>query len=221
MTRLACIAALAALVAGCASAPAPPRSQVLSIDAAPGDYPCVLRDPREWPVDFIVQQTIEIRAVRDGRPVEGQLDAVVQKKGDTLLIIGLGPMNARAFTLTQRGRRIEFEQFAGPRLPFSPRNILVDVHRVFFKALPRPEGAADTGVVRGVLDGERVEERWERGELRARSFARPGSDLHGAVRVEYGPGCRAGRCEPASVTVHNEWFGYTLAITNREYEALD
>jgi hypothetical protein len=213
-------ALIAALVLGCGSAP-PPRLQVLSVDAGAGDYPGVLHDPREWPRDFMVEQRIAIRAVRDGRPVEGQLDAVVQKQGDTLVIVGLGPMKSRAFTLTQRGRRIEFEQFMGPRLPFSPRNILVDVHRVYFKALPRPEGVQDSGVVRGELDGERVEERWERGELRTRRFSRPGSGLRGAVRVEYGPGCRAGRCEPASVTVHNEWFGYTLSITNDQYEALD
>jgi len=211
---------IAALAAGCASSSSSSRRQVLSSEAAAGDYPGVLRDPGESPVDFMVQQSIHIRAKKDGRTVEGQLDAVLQKKDDTLLIIGLGPMNSRAFTLTQRGSRIEFEQFAGPDLPFSPRNILVDVHRVFFKALARRDGAAD-GVFRGELDGERVEERWERGELRARRFERPGTELRGAVRIEYGAGCRAERCEPETVTVHNEWFGYTLAITSQGYEAID
>lgn len=221
-TRKLRAAAIAAFAFGCgSSASTAPRRQVLSTDAAAEGYPCVLRDPRDWPANFMVRQSLDIRAHRDGRTVRGELDAVVQKRGDTLLIIGLGPMNARAFTLTQRGSRIEFEQFMGPELPFSPRNILVDVHRVFFKALPRPERAADTGVVRGELDGERVEERWQRGELRARSFARPGTALRGAVRVEYGPGCRAERCEPDTVTVKNEWFGYTLAITNHGYEAID
>lgn len=209
---------IAGLALGCGSSA--PRRQALSTDDATGGYPFVFRDLRQWP-DFLVQQSIEIRARRDGHIRQGQLDAVVQKQGDSLVLIGLGPMNARAFSLTQRGSRIEFEQLVGPRLPFSPRNILIDVHRVFFKALPRPAGTPDTGVVRGQLDGERVEERWEGGELRARRFTRPGTELRGAVRVEYGPGCRAGRCEPGSVTVQNEWFDYTLAITNHEYEAID
>ena len=136
-------AVIAGFALGCGSSTATaPRRQVFSSNAAAEGYPCVLHDPREWPANFMVQQTIDIRAEREGHTVEGQLDAVVQKKGDTLVIIGLGPMNARAFTLTQRGRRIEFEQRLGPALPFSPRNILVDVHRVYFKALPRPAGSA-------------------------------------------------------------------------------
>ncbi len=213
-------AVIAGLSVGCATAPGP-RRQVFSSAAAAEGYPCVLHDPREWRVNFMVQQSIDVRAVHDGRTSLGHLDAVVQKQDDTLVIVGLGPMNTRAFTLAQRGARVEFEQFLGPDLPFSPRNILVDVHRVFFKALPRPGGAAGTGVVRGLLDGETVEERWADGELRGRSFARPGTALRGAVRVEYGAGCRPERCEPASVTVENEWFGYTLAITNHGYEAID
>ena len=212
--------AIAVFALGCGSQ-ATPRRQVLSTDAAAEGYPCVLHEPRRFPDDFMVRQSLVIRARKDGRTALGELDAVVQKQGDTLLILGLGPMNARAFTLTQRGSRVEFEQFMGPELPFSPRNILVDVHRVYFKALPRPDGAAETGIVRGDLDGEMVEERWQDGELRTRRYARPGTALRGAVRVEYGPGCRPARCEPASVTVKNEWFGYTLEITNHGYEAID
>ena len=209
---------LVAVVAACASGP---RRQILTTGAAGDGYSSVLHDPREWPENFTVQQSIDIRARQGDRTVEGQLDAVVQKQGDTLIVVGLGPMNARTFTLTQRGTRIEFVQYAGPELPFSPRNILVDVHRVFFKALPRQDSTDYSGVVRGELDGEEVEERWEQGELRARIFSRPGGPPKGAVRVEYGAGCRAGRCQPASVTVDNEWFHYRLAITNHDYEALD
>lgn len=220
MTRALLVLGLG--IAACATTTTgPPRRQVFTTDAAADGYPCVLHDPAEWPESFVVRQSIDIRARRGDRTVEGQLDAVMQKQGDTLTIIGLGPMNARAFTLTQRGRTIEFAQGAGPALPFSPRYILVDVHRVFFKALPRSRGAGDSGIMRGELDGEHVEERWEGGELRTRSFTRPGSALSGAVRVEYGAGCRVERCQPGSVTVHNEWFDYTLSITNQDYEALE
>ena len=221
MTRLAFVAELAFVLvlgaAGCATARA--GRQVFRTDEAGGGYPGVLHDPHEWPESFTVRQSIAISASRGGRTTRGQFDAVMQKQDDTLVIVGLGPMNSRAFTLTQRGRTVEFVPSAGgPELPFPPRYILVDVHRVFFYA-PLSDGPR-TGVVRGQRDGEQVEERWEQGELRSRSFTRPGSDLTGAVRVEYGPGCRAERCHPDSVTVRNEWFGYTLTITNQEYEAL-
>jgi hypothetical protein len=211
-------AALVALVAlaGCAHAA---RSTVIST-TDPSDYPCVLHDPRTLPHDFMVRQSLTIRAQRDGKTMEGQLDAVVQKQRDTLVIVGFGPMNVKAFTLTQRGDRIEFVQFMGPDLPFSPRNVVIDVHRVFFKRLPAPTEPGYSGVVRGELDGESVEETWRDGQLRARVFTRPGSTLQGAIRVELGAGCDPIRCEPESATLHNEWFGYTLAITSEGYERL-
>lgn len=187
---------------------------------APSDYPCVLRDPSEWSGDFMVRQSMTIRARRGTETIEGQLDAVVQKQGDTLLVVGIGPMNAKAFTLTQRAGHIEFAQFFGPALPFSPRNIIVDVHRLFFKRLPAPTAPGYSGPVRGQLDGEWVEESWQGGELRARVFTRPDGPLRGAVRIDFGPGCRASRCEPETATLRNEWFGYTLAIVNDAFEAL-
>jgi hypothetical protein len=202
-------------VAGCGQ---PVRSTVVST-TDPAEYPCVLHDPRTLPHDFMVRQSLTIRAQRDGKPVTGQLDAVVQKQGDTLLIVGFGPMNVKAFTLTHRGDRIELTQFIGPELPFSPRNMVVDVHRVFFKRLPAPTAVHD-GVIRGELDGEIVEETWRDGQLRARVFTRPGSALRGAIRIELGPGCDAIQCEPESATLHNEWFGYTLTIVNEGYERL-
>lgn len=210
-------------VAGLAAcATASPLRQVFSTDEAVDGYPGALHDPRDWPESFMVRQSIDLRARRGDCTVEGRLDAVMQKQGDTLIVVGLGPMNVRAFTLTQRGHEVELVRSASaPELPFSPRYILVDVHRVFFTPpLPRPR-PGEAGVVRGELDGEQVEERWDQGELRSRSFTRPGTSLHGAVRVEYGAGCRADRCHPESVTVHNEWYGYTLAIASSDYEALD
>lgn len=218
MTARVRFAALAgALVAaGCG---APSRHAVLSA-SGPSDYPCVLHDPATLPYDFLVRQSLTVHARRDGRPVDGQFDAIVQKQGDTLLIVGFGPMNVKAFTLEQRGDRIEFTRFYGPELPFPPRNVVVDVHRVFFKRLPPPAAPGYSGVVRGELDGETVEETWQGGELRRAVFTRPGSALTGAVTVELGPGCTPAACEPASATLRNDWFGYTLAIANEGYERL-
>jgi hypothetical protein len=203
-------------LAGCGQ---PVRTTILST-TAPAEYPCVLHDPRTLPHDFMVRQHLTIEAERDGKPVTGELDAVVQKQGDTLLIVGFGPMNVKAFTLTHRADRIELVQHMGPELPFSPRNVVVDVHRVFFKRLPPPAEPGYSGAVRGELDGEHVEETWRDGQLRQAVFTRPGSALRGAIRVELGPGCAPSRCEPESATLHNEWFGYTLTIANEGFERL-
>jgi Protein of unknown function (DUF3261) len=214
-------ALVAALVAASAGAACGPRERTMILTASSSsDYPCVLHDPATLGRDFLVRQSLAIHAQRDGQPVDGQFDAIVQKRGDTLLIVGFGPMNVKAFTVEQRGDRITFHQLMGPELPFSPRNIIVDVHRVFFKHLPTPAEHGYSGVVRGDLDGETVEETWRAGELRASVFTRPGSALHGAIRVELGPGCVPGTCEPESATLHNEWFGYTLTISNDGYEQL-
>lgn len=212
------VSALVAVIAlaGCGQ---PTRRSVTSA-SAPAEYPGVLHDPRTLQHDFMVRQSLTIRTKRDGKPVEAELDAVLQKQGDTLAIVGFGPMNAKAFTLTQRGDLIEFAQFMGPELPFSPRNIIVDVHRVYFMRLPAPAEQNYSGVIRGVLDGEHVEETWQDGQLRASVFTRPGSKLRGAIRVERGTGCDPKRCEPESATLNNEWFAYTLTIVNEGYEQL-
>ncbi len=197
----------------------PPKTSTIQTDA-PSEYPGVLRDPKTLPHDFMVRQSLKIHTQHDGKPVDAELDAVVQKQGDTLLVIGLGPMDTKAFTLTQKGDQIEFAQFAGPELPFSPRNIVVDVHRVFFKRLPAPAEPSYSGVLRGELDGEHVEEVWKAGQLRASTFTRPSEKLHGAIRVQLGEGCTPAACEPVSAMLRNEWFGYTLTIINEGYEAL-
>jgi hypothetical protein len=194
------------------------RTTLLTSD--PAEYPGVIHDPETLAPDFMVRQTITIHAHRDGKPVDGEFDAVLQKHGDRLLILGLGPLNVKAFTITQRGDRIEAVQLMGPELPFSPRNIVLDVHRVFFKRLPSPTDPNYSGVLRGELDGERVEETWQDGQLRTTMFARPSSTLRGAVHIELGPGCRPSSCEPASATLRNEWFDYTLEIANHSFERL-
>ena len=210
------IACLSIGLGGCGH----PARQSVIMTSAPSEYPGVLHDPRTLLQDFMVRQSLTIRTQREGKPVEFELEAVLQKQGDTLLIVGLGPMDAKAFTLTQRSDRIEFVQFMGPELPFSPRNIVVDVHRVYFKRLPVPADDGYSGVLRGELDGESVEETWQAGELRASVFTRPGGTLKGAVRVERGPGCDRSHCEPESATLRNEWFDYTLTIASDGYERL-
>jgi hypothetical protein len=205
-----------AMLAGCGHG----EHRTLVMTSTPAEYPGVLRDPATYAHEFMVRQTITIHAQHDGKPVDGQFDAVLEKHGDRLVILGFGPMNVKAFSIEQRGDRIEFAQFMGPALPFSPRNIVLDVHRVYFKRLPSPTDPSYSGVLTGELDGEHVEETWQDGQLRKTVFTRPSGTLPGAIRIELAAGCRAISCEPESATLHNEWFGYTLSIANETYEQL-
>ncbi len=174
------------------------------------DYPGVLHPPRELSPDMVVEQHIE--ATRGDQ--HGGFDVVLQKRGAELTLVGLGPLGIRAFVLRQEGDQASLERTMGPPLPFPPRNVLVDVHRAFFERLP---AGVRQGTLVGTLDGEEVTEIWD-GELRERRFVRAGRP--GAVRVIYGPGCRPERCEPTTIRIVNEWFGYTLDIENHRYTFL-
>lgn len=211
--------ALAALVIGCGGGT--PRHAEIPI-AAPAPYPGVLKPPAELHPDFSVRQTLVIHAKDgEGKPVNAELDAVLQKQGDTLLVLGFGPMNTKAFTLTQKADKITFDQYLGPQLPFSPRNIVVDIHRVYFMRLPPPSDPAFTGPLEGELNGEHVVETWKAGSLRSLVFTRPAEPaLKGAIRVQLGDGCTVASCEPKTASLRNEWFGYSLAIDSDDYEKL-
>ncbi|CAN5208896.1 hypothetical protein BH11MYX1_BH11MYX1_53530 [soil metagenome] len=196
----------------------PARGPVDVSTTAPAAYPGVLRDPAQLPHDFFVRQTLTVHAKSpEGTPVSAELDTVVQKQGGELLILGFGPMNVKAFKISQQAGIIHFEQYAGPPLAFSPRDIVLDVHRVFFDRLPAP-AAGFEGVHHGELDGELVDETWTAGNLRAVVFTRTGK--RGAVRIVLGPGCGPVYCEPETAELTNEWFDYSLKIVNEPFERL-
>ncbi len=174
-------------------------------------YPCVLHRPNELGPDFSTRQHVE--AFAGGRT--GSFDGVLQKRGNELVIVGLGPAGVRAFVLKQTSDDLSFERSLDVDLPFPPRNILVDVHRAFFKRLTPP--ASGAGTVRAKLDDEDVEEDWRDGHLVERRFARRDPSLQGIVRVTFASGCKAARCAPESVRLVNEWFSYSLYITNTEW----
>ncbi len=210
--------AILVVLAACGSTP---KRHFEVPTSQPAEYPGTLHDPSTLTANFFVRQTLTVHTTKDGKPVEAELEAVLQKQGDTLSVVGFGPMNVKAFTLTHKGGQIVFDQFYGPQLPFSPRNIVVDIHRVFFMRLPPPTDPTFTGVNKGELDGEHVEETWKDGQLRAATFTRPDDPkLKGAIRVQMSDGCDPQHCEPESAMLRNEWFGYTLSIANEQFERL-
>lgn len=204
------IALYTIVLTACASHTPPPASADQAGDPTP------LLRPAQLTPDFSVQQHLE--ASSHGK--SGAFDAVVQKRGGELVIVGLGPAGVRMFVLKQGAGAaddgITFEQSFGPQLPFPPRNILLDVHRVFFMGLSPAQRSAGAGTFEGETPAGKVREIWRAGELRERQFSRP--DRQGAIIVSYGPGCRADRCAPDYVTLDNGWYGYVLRIENHDYE---
>ncbi len=191
---------LALLVVGCATA-----RPVTSAAPAPVIYP----DPPWVHLEgrsFVRQQHI---AARHGEQA-GAFDAVLQKKGADLLLVGLTPFGTRAFTLELVGGELHATTSVPLPLPFPPRYVLDDVERTYFAGLEGAPLADGTHVVeRG---GERVTELWAAGRLQRRTFVRVSGDLPGEVRIDFVGGMSEDR-SPARIEFDNGWFGYHLTIT--------
>ena len=153
--------------------------------------------------NFVAQQRLH------GRYGEREftLDVVVQLAEGKLTLIGLTPVGTRAFVLTQAGTEVKLDKYIDRELPFDPRYVLDDVHRVFFRRLPNAQGS---GEFAGEDHGEHVTERWQDGKLVQRTFTRPGSAESGPVVINF-----AGSPSPViapEVKLESKRFGYTLDV---------
>lgn len=138
-----------------------------------------------------------------------QFEAVLQKRGAELLLLGLSPLGRPGFELRLRGRALSVENRTGQPLPFSPRHIIDDIQRAFFPWLDRETGGLD-GNRRGFAHGWYVAELQRGGRLRARRFAR-GADRPVAVEVRY-DGWTAPNAPPRHVVLVNHEHGYRIAV---------
>lgn len=208
MTRLVL---LVLAIAGCG---APPRSH-----PPPRDYPGTLiapsrlRSPSALGDEFALEQR-----VRSESPAgTHEFRAVLQRRGDTLVMVGFGPHGGRGFVLTQRGDEVDLDWQLPGEIPFPPRFMLHDVQRVWFGGL---EGPLPDGEHRAVIDGEEVVERWSDGMLRERTYRRLDDDPPGRIHVEYEPGL-GGTSPPREVRLENGWFGYRLVLTTLSHHVLE
>lgn len=195
-----------ALVCACRGAhPASPRP--------PGEYPGTLVPTQALGEDFIARQRV---TARHGSR-EFSFEAALQKRGDALTLLGLTPFGTRAFVLQQRGVEMEFTSSLPEPLPFPPRYILIDIHRVFFiRVAPGP---LPDGTHTAVRDGEEVREEWAGGRLQARHFRRLDGRPPGTIDIQY-EGALDAATSARRVEFHNRWFGYTLQIETHSREAL-
>jgi hypothetical protein len=185
----------AALVLSCATA----RPVAHKLTAS--DYPGVLTSPGSVP-DFFRRQTITSRF--NGRVQS--FEAVLQKRGDTLTLVGLTPFGSKAFVLQQVGTEVRFTPILLRETPFPVEFILNDIQRTYFRGIPSSASMAD-GWHEEARDGELVRERWSSGHLQQRRFARLTGCPPGEVRIVFVSGAIP------RIELDNEWFGYHLTIT--------
>jgi hypothetical protein len=205
-SRVACLMAL--LAAGCAT-----RSRPLPVE---GGYPGILADVGRVPADFVWRQSIAARFRGQG----GRFEAVLQKRGRKLLILGLTPMGTRAFLLEQEGPEVKSTLYIDRVLPFPPKYVALDVHRTFFLGLePRP---VTDGWHEAQRDGEQIRELWRAGRLVERRFVRLDQRPPGEIVIRYEGGYLPGAAtRPGRILLDNGWFDYHLTIDTLEAEVLE
>jgi hypothetical protein len=179
----------------------------------PKEYPGTLLAPSRTAGDFVRTQKLTARFQGQTRA----MDAVLQKEGDLLTLIGMTPFGSKAFVLQQQGTEVTFKPYVSVELPFPPKYILLDVQRVYFAGL---DGAPlSDGEHRAQRDGEQIVERWQGGRLLQRIFTRLSGDPAGAITVTY-EGGMAGSVSPQKLTIDNGWVGYQLSITTVQEQRL-
>jgi len=201
------VLALGLAIAACGPpAPAPAR-----------EYPGPLRAPSAYPTDFAIDQTVTAIHPQGSETFR----AVLEKNGDALVMVGLGPHGGRAFVLTQNGDDVRFESQLPRELPFPPRYMLLDVHRAWLLGIGEPPLA--DGEHRAELDGEEIVETWADGRLIERTFRRLDGEPAGLVRITYEGGLSPdlSATPPTRVELDNGWFGYRLVLEGISRRALD
>lgn len=179
-------------------------------------YPGTLRSPAELGADVMMRQRL---TAHWGQGESMSFEAVLQKRGDALLLLGLGPHGGRAFVLEHRGGEVRFEPYVDLEFPFPPRFILLDVQRVFFPYQDHDAAPPPDGVHERAVDGEIVREIWRDGRLVERTFRRADGRPEGVIRVDYGEGMARGAPPPA-IELSNGWLGYTLAVETLQHQPL-
>ena len=165
--------------------------------------------------DLVMKQTVSVR----WQDREESFEAVLQKHGSELLLVGLGPMNTVGFSLTLDDRGVTFENRTGQELPFLPERILADVQRVFYPWIE--ENPICSNCRReGMRAGLEIRERIGDGFLEERRFSVSGRPERGELVVRY-EGWIDGFSVPRRAILSNGWFGYELSIDTTSVERIE
>jgi Protein of unknown function (DUF3261) len=177
------------------------------------EYPGTLLSPSRSSGNFVRTQKLVAHYGGETR----SMDAVLQKEGDLLTLVGMTPFGSKAFVLQQQGVEVTFKSYVPFELPFPPKYILLDVQRVYFAGIsPLP---LEDGEHSAERDGERIVERWQDGRLLTRAFTRLSGDPAGAITIVY-EGGMAGGASAKKIEIDNGWVGYKLSITTVQDQPL-
>jgi hypothetical protein len=178
--------------------------------------PGVLHSPADYATDFVIDQ----RVTASFEEEQQSFRAILEKHGDSLVMVGLGPHGGRAFVLTQHGTEVSFESQLPRELPFPPEYMLLDVHRAWLVALPGAPLA--DGEHQGTIDDEEVTETWADGRMLTRSFRRLDGTPPGLLTITYEGGLTPALDAPAPtrVVLENGWYGYRLELDELTRRAL-
>ncbi len=163
-------------LAGCVSTPREPPALFA------GDADIVLRAPEELGRTVVWRQRVTASWTdAAGASKERSFDAVLQRLGDTLTLIGLSPMGSVGFALTLRDGDVDVRNDTGQELLLPPRRVLRDVQRVTYPWVAGADHVLADGLhVRDVGD-ERVVEVWASGRVRERRFVSLGRETSAVV----------------------------------------
>jgi len=180
------------------------------------------------PGRHFIRQWVEIRWPGG----EERFEAVLQKEGDSLLLVGLGPMGRIGFRISLEDEELGLQNDTGQTMPFSPAYILADVQRIFYPWLEpwlEEEQRCRSCRRRGARRGLEIEEHRVEGRLVERRFSVSDRPSLGEVVVRYdrddpndpdgrgdGPtppgAARAPQAGLWRATLRNDWVGYEIEV---------
>ena len=124
--------ALALAAAACKTLPPPPP--IFTPLPHLADCPGRLRSTQEIEGDWVIHEQVRVT----GGGVDESYGLVVQKTGPKLVMLGLTPFGAKAFSVVQIGTQTWSESYLGPATVVPPDNVLRDLHRALFLTVADP-----------------------------------------------------------------------------------
>ncbi len=194
---------LASLLLSCA-----PEAKHGSVLVVPTQFLDVAKIPGE----FSWRQSISAdfqRADAGGRRETASFEAVLEKQGNALTLVGLTSFGTRAFVAKQVGTRLLPMGAPPAALPFPPELVFQDIHRCYFIGLlGKPAG---DGWHQQEIFGEVIRDAWQRGRLLERRFYDAKQPTQLLLSIRYPEGFVPGQ-EPSSVELVNHRYHYRLKI---------
>lgn len=133
MRELRRLALAAALLAAACKTPLPTPVAILPLPRL-DDCPGRLRSTQDIEGDWVIHERVRVT----GGEVDESYGLVIQKTGPKLVLLGLTPFGAKAFSVVQIGTQTWSESYLGPALAVPPENVLRDLHRALFLTVDDP-----------------------------------------------------------------------------------